>query len=215
MPMYDLIEYSDNYSKTFGILWQYCRDEPVLANNGDITDFNEGSTDTNSFKIKENISGQIGDNNTKIFEIMMSLKHLGNFWRTLEMPLIDSEINLDLNWPENRIIVATNVAAQSTTFSITDTKLYVPLVTLSTQDNPKLFEQLRSGFERTINWNKYHSKVSTEKQNQYLDFLIDPSFQGVNGLFVLTFENEGQRRSYKRYYLPTVELKNYNVMIDG
>ena len=107
------------------------------------------------------------------------------------------------------------MADQGETFSITDTKLYVPAVTLSNQDNAKLLEQLKSGFKRTINWNKYQSKTSTEKQSQYLDYLIDPSFQGVNRLFVLSFEDESQRTSYKRYYLPAVEIKNYNVMIDG
>ena len=109
--------------------------------------------------------------------------------------------------------MATNVAAQAATFSITDTKVYVPVVTLLTKDNPKLLEQLISGFKRTINWNKYQSKVSTERRNQDLDFLIDPSFQGVNKIFVLQFENETQRTGYKRYYLPTREIKN--VMIDG
>ena len=94
-------------------------------------------------------------------------------------PLIDCEISLDLNWSENCFRVANN-ANQDTIFSITDAKLYVPVVTLSTQDNKKLLEQLKYGFKRTINWNKYRTKVSKEKQNQYLDFLIDPSFQGVN-----------------------------------
>ena len=112
-------------------------------------------------------------------------------------------------------MVATNVANQGGTFSITDTKPYVLVVTLSTQDIAKLLEQLKSGFKRTINWNKYQAKVSTERVNQYLDYLIDPSFQGVNRLFVLPLKNEPQRTSYKRYYLPTKEIKNYNIMIDG
>ena len=115
------------------------------------------------------------------------------------MPLINCEINLDLNWSGNCIILATNAAAQATTFSITDTKLYVPVGTLSTQDNAKLLEQLKSGFEKTINWNKYQTKVSTERVNQYLHFLIDPSFQGLNRLFALSLKNETQRTSYKRY----------------
>ena len=80
------------------------------------------------------------------------------------MPLISCETNLDLNLLENCIIVATN-ANQNTAFLITDTKLYVPVVTLLTQDNVKLFEQLQSGFKRTINWNKYQPKLSTERQN--------------------------------------------------
>ena len=74
--------------------------------------------------------------------------------------------------------------------------------------------QLKSSFKRAINWNKQQTEVSTERQKQYLDFLIDPSFQGVNKFFVLSFENEAQRTSYKRYYLPSIEIKNY-VMIDG
>ena len=111
-------------------------------------------------------------------------------------------------------MVATNIANQGATFSITDTKLYIPVATLSAQDNAKPLEQLKSGFKRTINWNKYQAKVSTEKVNQYLDYLIDPSFQGVNSLFVLPFENEAQRTSDKRYYIPPREIKNY-VMIDG
>ena len=90
----------------------------------------------------------------------------------------------------------TAVANQGPTFSITDTKLYVPVVTLSTQDNTKLLEQLKSGFKRTINWNKYQSKKSTEGQNQYIDYLIDTSFQEVNRLFVLSFEDEAQQTNY-------------------
>ena len=104
--------------------------------------------------------------------------------------------------------MATIVGGQATLFSITDTKLYLPVVTLSTQDNGKLLEQLKSGFKRTINWSKYQTKVSTERQNQYLDFLIDPSFQGGNRLFVLTFENEGDRKEHIGHYLPKVEIKN-------
>ena len=86
---------------------------------------------------------------------MVSLKYLSNFWRNREMHLTNCEKILDLNWSENCITKATNVAAQATTFSITDTNLYVPVVILSTQDNTKLLEQLKSGFKRTIKWNKY------------------------------------------------------------
>ena len=131
------------------------------------------------------------------------------------MPLINCEINLDLNQSKTCVIVVTDVADQGATFSITDTELYILVVTLSTQDNAKLFEQLKSGFKRAINWNKYQSQISTERWNQCLDYLIHPSFQGVNRLFVLSFEDEAQRTSYKQCYLPTVEIKSYNVMIDG
>ena len=104
---------------------------------------------------------------------------------------------------------------QNPTFAITETNLYVPLVTLSTQDNSKLLPQLKSGFKRTISWNKYLTKPELLAQNANLNHLIEPSFQGVNRLFVLAFENDDQRTSNKRYYIPNVEIKDYNVMIDG
>ena len=95
------------------------------------------------------------------------------------------------------------------------TKLDVSVVTLSTQGIAKLFEQLKSGFERTINWNKYDSKVSLRAPNPYSDLLIDPSIQGVNRLFLLSFENKDDRTVHTKYYAPTIEIKVYNVMIDG
>ena len=100
------------------------------------------------------------------------------------------------------------------TFTIVDIKLYVPVLGLSFQDNAKLLQQLKSGFKRTINWNKYQSKT-TQAPNQYLDYLTDLSFQGVNRLFVLSYENTEQLTSSKRCFLPTVEIKDYNVMMDG
>ena len=132
--------------------------------------------------IKVKLTGQTGDNGTKNVEIMVSLKHLSNFWTTLEMFLINCDITLDLKWSGNYVIVAADETAQATAFSITDKKLFFPVVTLSTQDNIKLLQQLKSGLKRTINWNKYQTKVSTERVNRYLDFLI-LSFQGVNRLF--------------------------------
>ena len=131
------------------------------------------------------------------------------------MPLIHCEVNLILTWPANCVIVYTNIANQGPTFAITETKLYVPVVTLSTQDNAKLLPQLKSGFKRTISWNKYLAKPELLAQNANLNHLIEPSFQGVNRLFVLAFENDEQRTSNKRYYIPNVEIKDYNVMIDG
>ena len=104
MPMYNLIEYSDNYSKTYGILWQYCRDEPatnINNNNIEFIDFTEVNATTDSFNLRVKLTDKTGDDGTKNVEIMVPLKHLSNFWRTLEMPLINWEINLDLKWPEN------------------------------------------------------------------------------------------------------------------
>ena len=187
MPMYNLIEYSGIYSKTSGSVWQYCKVIPAVNNNSNIVDFN-GANATDSFNFKSKITGQTGDNGTIYdVEIMVPLKYLGNFWRTLEMPLINCEIELILTWSANCVIIYTDVANQNPTFTITETNLYVPVVTLSTQDNAKLLPQLKSGFKRTISWNKYLSKPELLPQNPNLNHLIEPSFQGVNRLFVLAF----------------------------
>ena len=146
---------------------------------------------------------------------MVPLKYLSKFCRTFEMPLISCEINLILTWSTNCVIVSINVANQNATLRITETKLYVPVVTLSTQDNAKLLTKLKSGFKRTINWNKYLSKPELLAKNPDLNHLVESCFQGINRLFILAFENDTQRTSSKRYYLPSEEIKNYNVMIDG
>ena len=136
-------------------------------------------------------------------------------WRALEMPLINHEISLQLKWSRNCIIVAGTANNQNPSFQINDTKLYVPVVTLSTQENIKLLKQLESGFKRNIDWNEYLAKTTNQARNRYLDYLIDPSFQGVNRLFVLSFKNDVGRESHKQHYIPTVEIKDYNLMIDG
>ena len=186
----------------------------VMNNNGDSVDFN-GAIATDSFNFKVKIIGQTGNNGRINVEIMFPLKYLINFWRALEMPLINCEVNLILTLYANCVILYSNVANQIPTFTITETKLYVPVVTLSTQDNAKLLPQLKSGFKRTNSWNKYLSKPELLAQNPNLNDLVEPSFQGVNRLFVLAFENDAQRTSNRRYYIPNVEIKDYNVMIDG
>ena len=130
------------------------------------------------------------------------------------MPLINCEVELSINWSANCVIIYRNVNNQVPTFTITETNVYVPVVTLSTQDNEKLL-QLKSGFKRKINWNKYLAKPELLAQNANSNYLIQPKFQGVNRLFVLAFENDQQRTSNKIYYIPNVEIKDYNVMIDG
>ena len=151
MPMYSLIEYSDNYSKTSGSLWQYYKDIPTVNNDGDIVNFNEASA-TDSFNLKAKITGQTNnDGEINGVKIMVPLKYLSNFWRTLEMPLINCEIELILDWSANCVIISTNNANQVPTFTITETNLYVPVVTLSTQDNTKLLPQLKNGFKRKNN----------------------------------------------------------------
>ena len=215
MPMYNLIEYSDNYSKISGSLWQCCKDIPGVNNDEDIVNFNEANT-TDSFNFKTKTTGQTNDDGEiNGVEILVPLKYLSNFWGTLEMPLINFEIELILDWSANCVIISTNNANQVATITITDTNIYDPVVTLSTQDNSKLLPQLKNGFKRTINWNKYLIQPELLAQNANINHLIEPSFQGVNRLFVLAFENDDQITSNKRYYTPNIEIKDYNIMIDG
>ena len=125
MPMYNLIEYNDNYAKTSGSLWQYCLDKPAL-NNGAIVDFADNNL-TDSFNFKVKFTGQTEDNGTK-----------------------NVNVNLILTWSSTCVIVSTNNANQVATFTITDTRLYVPVVTLSAHGNAKLLQQLKSGFKRLL-----------------------------------------------------------------
>ena len=134
MPTCNLIEYGHNYAKTSGSLGQYYRDEP-----------NDNLADSESFKSKIKITGKTPDiNNEKDVEIMAPLKYLRNFWRTLEMSLINCEVSLILTWSSTCVITNSTGAGA---FEITDTKLYIPVVTLSIQDNAKLLQQLKSGFK--------------------------------------------------------------------
>ena len=120
MPMYNLIEYSDNYANTTGSLWQYCKDIPVRdANDDDIVIFADGNT-TDSFNFKLKITGRTGNGGTKDVEIMVPLKYLSNFWRTLEMPLINCEVNLILRWSSSCVLIATSIPNQNAKFAITD-----------------------------------------------------------------------------------------------
>ena len=165
MPMYNLIEYSDNYSDTSGSLWQFKRDEQPKENNGNLSDV---STDnSSSFKYKSNLIGTIPNGGRKNgVKIAVPLKYLSNFWRSLEMPLINCKVELSLKWYENCILSSAGTAA---TFTITDTKLYVPVVTLKTEDNTKLSKLLSKGFKRPIYWNEY--KVTPNKNYDADEFI--------------------------------------------
>ena len=174
---------------------------------------NDNLANSESFKSKIKITGKTpNDGNEKDVEIMVPLKYLSNFWRTLEMSLINCEVTLILTWSSTCVI---RNSTGKGNFKITNTNLYVPVVTLSTKDNEKLLEQLQSGFKRVINWNKYLSKPELLAKTPNLNHLIEPNFQGVNRLFVLAFENDAQRAVHSGYYLPNVEIKNYNVMVNG
>ena len=169
--------------KTSGSLWQYFKDIPAVDNNNVIVNFTDNNL-TDSFNFKVKMTGQTEDNGTKNVEIIVPLKYLSKFLRTLEIPSINCEIKLNLTWSGNCVIVSSNDANQIATFAITDTKLYVPVVTLSTKDNAKLLEQVESSFKRVVNWNKYLSKPELLAQNPNSNHLVEPSFQGVNILFI-------------------------------
>ena len=192
MPMHNLVEYSDNYSKTSGSLYQFCRD-----------DEKDPITDSGSFEFKSRPLNNTNNAGAVNVETIIPLKYLSNFWRTLARPLILCKISLILTWSTNCFISEGN---RVTTFTIIDAKPYGLVVLLSSQD--KLLQQLKSDFTRTTNYNKYQSKASTQIQNHYLDYLLVPSFQGVNRLFVLSFENNVVRIGHTEYFLLKVEVKD-------
>ena len=148
------------------------------------------------------------------------------------MPLINCETNFILTWSENCVLTSkatrdavpaqgTNPAVAAVNNStnailkIKDTKLYVPVVTLSTKGDTNFLDQLKSGFKRTIKWNKCRSEMTNQTKTNHLNHLIDPTFTKINRLFVLSFENEEDRTSFSKYYVPKVEIKDFNVLIDG
>ena len=158
MPMYNLLEYSDNYSDTSGSLWHFKRDE--IINNADVTNDDNAP----SFKHKPSLIGDTGNNGRENgTKIAVPLKYVSNFWRSLEMPLINCKVEISLKWYERCLLTAANTA----TFRITDAKLYVPIVTLSIEDNSKLIKLFNEGFKRPIYWNEY--KVTLNKVVEIAD----------------------------------------------
>ena len=163
-------------------------------------------------------------NGTQEVELAIPLKYLGNFWRALNIPLISCEVSLELKWDKNCVITSLEQreigggnrdnAPTGATLSITDCKLYVPVVTLSKDDEIKLLTNLKSGFKREIIWNKDRSQMTTEEANNNLNILIDPTFTNVNRLFVLAYRTADDKQSFSQFYLPNVMVKDYNVIID-
>ena len=141
------------------------------------------------------------------------------------MPLINCKVSLNLTWSENCVInsmekrVTTGInkdnSPTNATFQITDRKLYVPVVTLPSENDKILLKKLRTGFKRAIKWNKHRSEMTNQAANKNLNYLIDPTFTKVNILFVLSFENEHDRTSFSKYYVRSVQIKDFKVLIDG
>ena len=235
MSMYNLLEHSKNYRKTIGSLYNYYRDE--LIDDADNNNFdNIKVVNSKAFKYKNKITGNtynvdagaqgydVNKNGTQEVELDIPLKYLGNFWRALNIPLINCEVSLELKWDKNCIITSLEQrdigggnrdnAPTGATLAINDCKLYVPAVTLSKDDDTKLLTNLKSKFKREIIWNKYRSQMTTEAVNNNLNILIEPTFTNVNRFFVLAYQNADYRQSFSQFYLPRVMVKDYNVIID-
>ena len=214
MLMYNLLEQSKNYKKTTDSLWNYYRDDPS----------NSLSLNPESFKYKASIVGKTQENNDSLTnaKVVIPLKHLSNFWRALNIPLINCGVELILTWCKNYVLADMTVnedaypaivAPSSPTFKMKETKLYVPVVTLSKENVTKLLEQLKQGFKRTIKWNKYRSQMTVQNNNNNLNYLIDPTFNNVNRLFVLSFQRivaennatKDHRDSFPHCYVPNVK----------
>ena len=264
IPMYNLLEYSKNYRKTIGSLYNYYRDE--LSDDTDDNNFdNINVVNSNTFKYKNKITGNtynvnagaqgyvvnkrdelpeanaianltVDNSNSfkykvsllsnpvvahniakRSVKVVVPLKYLSNFFRSLEMPLINCKIKLNLTWKKECVL---STDAGNAVFIINDTKMYVPVVTLSKEDNKDFIEQQNKGFQRSVYWNEYKTKEINENAdaNVFKYINLDPSFQGVNRLFVTAYNRvDGQpnRDDQRKYYLPKIDLNKYNVIIDG
>ena len=179
-----------------------------------------------------------GEDDLEDVKIVVPLKHLSRFIFRLDMLLINAEIELILKWsldcvltekatrekkgavpaqggnPSQGAVAAINTPSDLK-FNTIDCKMYVPVVTLQTQYQNKLYEELKTGITIDFTWNKYRLQVINQTATNNLNYLIDPTFNNVNRLFVLAFENEDDRSSYTKYYTPTIEIKDYNVILDG
>ena len=191
------------------MLYQYKRDEPPanLANN-------LSTVNSSSFRYKVNLLGNPDDGGNNIrklsAKIVVPLKYLSNFFRSLEMPLINCKVKLNLTWKKECVL---SNQAGAAVFIINDTKLYVPVVTLSKEDNKDFTEQQNKGFQRSIYWNEYKKKEQTQNAdaNVFKYINLNPSFQGVNRLFVMAFSaaaNQPTRDGQQKYYLPRIDSKN-------
>ena len=192
-----------------------------------------------SFNYKTKLVGELPDGDDVKLEdlkiVVLLKKNLSNFMFNLDFLIINSEIELILKWSEGCVLTERamregkdegDVAAAEPVvtgidtppdlkFSITDCKLYVPVVTLQTTYQNQLYKDLKIGISIDFKWSKYRSQMINQTATNNLNFLTDPTFNNVNRLFVLAFPNEEDRRSFSKYYTLTVEVKDYNFIIDG
>ena len=211
MPMYNLIEYSDNYQDSSAMPYQYKRDEP--PEDDAVADLTANNSNSLKYKIKllgnvTEVAGDAAGVRRLNVKVVVRLKYLSNFFRSLEMPLINFNIKLNLTWKKECVL---STGAGEAVFIINDTKLYVQVVTLSKEDNKDFIEQQNKGFQRSIYWNEYKTKEINEDAdaNMFKYINLDPSFQGVNRLFVMAYnrvDGQATRNGQKKYYLPRISL---------
>ena len=240
MELYNMLEYSDNYADSTASLYQYKSPEP-RDNNGvlnDVTFANSSSFKYQSGLIQKQLTTENGHSTPvnagadpnfivdhrlwKNIKIVVPLKYVSNFFRSLELPLINTKLYMELNWTKYSV---SSSIKQNSTFQITKGELYIPVVILNTENNNKLSGLLSKGFERTVIWNEYKSKIETvnvtANDNNFKRTTLDTSFQGVSRLLVASYEtgdirrNTNHEHSRRRYYLPRAEIKDYNVLING
>ena len=237
MNLYNMLEYSDNYADTTRSLYQYKRPEPRDANSNvgnlgtDLSSFKYQSglvqkqlTTPKSVNVRPNIDHNFANIHRiwKNIKIVVPRKYIRNFFRNLELPLINTKLYMELNWTNYSVLCNQN---QYSIFQITKGELYIPVVTLNTENNNKFSELLSKGFERTVVWNEYKSKIERvtipQNDNMFRRTTFDTSFQGISKLFAAAYEtddierNANTEESRRRYYLPRAEIKDYNMLIDG
>ena len=195
--------------------------------------------DSESFNYKTKLVGNLPAGNDEAeledVKIVVPLKNLRDFMFNLVILLINAEIELILIWSQNCVLTERahrnaieeggDPATEPTfnaintpsdlKFNITDCKLYVPVVTLQSEYENKLYEELKAGITIDFTWSKYRTQIINQTATNNLNYLIDPTFNNVNRLFALTFPNEEDRSSFSKYYMPTVEIKDYKVILDG
>ena len=236
MNLYNIIDYSDNYVDTTGSLYHHKRPNQTKNDDSTVTNIANNSTSfeyqwglikkqATSTNVAQNVDAYVANAHKawKNVKVAVPLKYISNFFRALELPLINTKLCVELNWTKHSMISNVNTA---TTFQIPKTELHVPVVTLNTENNNKLTNLLSEGFERLVTWNEYKSKIDTVTtvaarggNTGTKRILLDTSPQGVNRLFVMGFDNTtvernaAEQNSRRRYYLPGIEIKD--VLIDG
>ena len=212
MSMYSLIEHNDNYSDTSRSLWQFKRDD-VPADNDDLTTDNSQSFKYNAALVRKTTDTVNHTNSSvKSAKIVVPLKNLSNFWRSLEIPLINCKILFELRGIQDGVLSSDGNSGK---FKIADAKLHVPIVTLSTKHNIKMTKQLSNESKRSVSW-KCYQIIPAKVINQVTKIheLLSASFQGIKRLFVLAYvidanavSNETGVKNKRKYFLPRGRLK--------